>query len=57
MKKITTKDYYIYKSVIETANKANDKDALRNIKMQLVSEYGLNNDDVKALLKLFKYSV
>ena len=57
MRKMTTKDYYTYKSVIETANQTDNKDALKKIQMELVSEYGLENDDVKALLKLFKYSV
>ena len=57
MKKMTTKDFYTYKSVIETANKCNDKDALQQIQLQLVSKYGLDNSDVKALLKLFKFTV
>ena len=57
MEKMTTKDYEIYKSAILTANDEKDKDALRKIQMQLVSRYGLDNDDVQQLLRLFRYSV
>lgn len=55
--KMTSKDYDIYKSAILTANEKKDKDALRSIQMQLVKRYGLENEDVKYLLKLFAYSV
>lgn len=57
MEKMSTKDYYTYKSTIEAANDSNDKEALRQIQKQLVAKYGLDNDDVKQLLKYFKYSV
>lgn len=57
MEKMTTKDYEIYKSAILTANEQKDKDALRKLQMQLVSRYGLDNDDVQRLLRLFRYSV
>ncbi len=57
MEKMTTKDYEIYKSAILTANEEKDKDALRKIQMQLVSRYGLDNDDVQRLLRLFRYSM
>lgn len=57
MEKLSTKDYYIYKSAIEAANDTQDKDSLRQIQKQLVAKYGLDNDDVKQLLKYFKYSV
>ncbi len=55
--KMETKEYYTYKSAIEAANDSKDKEALRQIQKQLVAKYGLDNDDVKALLKLFRYSV
>lgn len=57
MEKMSTKDYYTYKSTIEAANDSNDKEALRQIQKQLVAKYGLDNNDVKQLLKQFKYSV
>ena len=57
MEKMTTKEYYIYKSAIETANEEKDKDSLRKIQKQLVAKYSLDSDDVKSLLKLFKYTV
>lgn len=55
--KMTTDDYYKYKSAILAANDSNDKDSLRQIQKQLIAKYGLDNDDVKALLKCFKFSV
>lgn len=57
MSKMTTNEYYTYKSVIEAANKSSDKNSLKQIQMQLVSRFGLDNEDVKALLRLFKYTV
>lgn len=57
MEKMTTKEYYIYRSSIEAANDSNDKESLRQIQKQLVAKYGLDSNDVKNLLKLFKYSV
>lgn len=57
MEKMSTKDYYIYKSAIEAANDTRDKEALRQIQKQLIVKYGLDNDDVKQLLKYFKYTV
>ncbi len=57
MERMLTKDYYIYKSAIEAANDSQDKESLRQIQKQLVAKYGLDNNDVKQLLKQFKYSV
>ena len=57
MEKMSTKDYYIYKSAIGAANDTHDKESLRQIQKQLIAKYGLDSDDVKQLLKLFKYSV
>lgn len=57
MAKMETSDYYKYKSAIEAANDTQDKEALRQIQKQLIARYGLDNDDVKALLKKFKYTV
>jgi len=57
MRKMTTKDYYLYKSAIEAANETADKESLRQIQKQLISSYGLENEDVKSLLKLFRFSV
>ena len=57
MPKMTTDDYYKYKSAIEAANDTQDKEALRQIQKQLIAKYGLDNDDIKQLLKYFKYSV
>ena len=53
MEKMSTKDYYTYKSAIEAANDSQDKESLRQIQKQLVAKYGLDNDDVKQI----KYSV
>ncbi len=57
MRKMTTSDYYKYKSAIETANKADDKESLRKIQLQLIANYGLDSPDVRDLLRFFKYSV
>lgn len=57
LEKMKTRDYEIYKSAILKANEDKDKEALRNIQKQLVARYGLENQDVQYLLKLFKYTV
>ena len=57
MKKMTTSDYYKYRSAIQAANDTEDREALRQIQKQLITKYGLDNDDVKQLLKYFRYSV
>lgn len=54
---MTSKEYEIYKSAILAANDSHDKEALRQIQKQLISIYGLDNDDVKRLLNYFRYSV
>lgn len=54
---MTTSDYYKYKSAIKAANDSQDREALRQIQKQLIAKYGLDNDDVKQLLRYFKYSV
>ena len=57
MVKMTTSDYYKYKSAILAANDSEDKEALRQIQKQLIAKYGLDNKDVKQLLKYFRYTV
>ncbi len=57
MGKLSTKDYNTYKSAIKAANDTQDKEALRQIQKQLVAKYGLENNDVRQLLKYFKYTV
>lgn len=55
--KMTLSEYEKYKSAIEAANDSKDKESLRQIQKQLIAKFGLDNDDVKALLKKFKFSV
>lgn len=57
MQIMSTNDYYKYKSAIQAANDTDDKEALRQMQKQLIAKYGLDNNDVKQLLKYFKYSV
>ena len=57
MRKMTLSEYEKYKSAIEVSNETQDKEALRQIQKQLISEYGLHNDDVQILLKKFRYTV
>jgi hypothetical protein len=56
MEKMTTKDYGRYKQAIEAANDTKDKEALRQIQKQLIARYGLDNEDVERLLKLFRFA-
>lgn len=57
MQKMSTSNCNKYKSAIEAANDTQDKEALRQLQKQLIAKYSLDNDDVKQLLKYFKYSV
>lgn len=57
MQKMTTDEYYKYKSAIQAANDTKDKESLRQIQKQLIAKYGLDNDDVIQLLKYFKFTV
>ena len=56
-RKMTSLEYERYKSAILAANDTKDKEALRQIQKQLIANYGLDNDDVQRLLKLFRYHV
>lgn len=56
-RKMTSLEYERYKSAILAANDTEDKEALRQIQKQLIANYGLDNDDVQRLLKLFRYHV
>lgn len=56
-RKMTAKEYELYKSAILAANDSRDKEALRQILKQLIANYGLDNPDVQYLIKLFRYSV
>ena len=51
--------YNKYLSVIKTANDMSDKerakDILRKIQAEMISEYGINDDDVTYLIKKFRY--
>lgn len=55
--KMSTNEYYQYRSAIEAANDSEDKEALRQIQKQLIAKYGIDNDDVRALIKKFRYTV
>ncbi len=57
MQKICLKDWELYKSAIEAANDSEDKEALRQLQKQLIAKFGVDNDDAKALLRKFKYTV
>lgn len=57
MSSMKLSDHQKFKSAILAANDSKDKEALKQIQKQLIAEYGLNNDDVRYLLKLFKYTV
>lgn len=57
MSSMKLSDYTKYKSAILAANDSKDREALRQIQKQLIAECGLNNDDVRYLIKLFRYTV
>ena len=57
IERMSTSDYYRYKSAIEAANDSEDKEALRQIQKQLIAKYGLDNDDVRQLLRYFRFAV
>lgn len=50
-------DYNKYLAAIKAANDAADKDALRKIQMQLISNYGLSDKDVDYLIRQFRYNI
>ena len=54
---IPVSEYNKYLAVIDAANDSQDKEALRQIQKQLIAKYGLDNEDVKWLIKKFRYSV
>lgn len=57
MGKIPSSDYERYKSAIEAANDSQDKGALRQIQKHLIAKYGPDDDDVRYLLRKFRYNV
>jgi len=57
MPEMRTDDYNKYLSAIKAANDIGDKESLRQIQKQLIAKYGLDNEDVKQLLKRFNYRV
>ena len=54
---MNSSDYNKYLSAIKAANDSADREALRQIQKQLIANYGLDNEDVQRLLKLFRYNV
>lgn len=55
--KIPWREFDKWKSAIEVANSSRDKAALKEIQKQLIVKYGMDNDDVKSLIKKFSYTV
>lgn len=53
---MTSREYELYKSAILAANDTKDKEALRQIQKQLIANFGPDNEDVRQLLKLFRYN-
>ncbi len=54
---IPDREYQNLKSAIETSNSIGDKEALRRIKLQIISNYGQDDRDPRYLLSLFRYTV
>lgn len=57
MDRMTSSDYNKYLSAIQAANDSADKESLAQLQKQLIARYGLENEDVKQLLKYFRYAV
>ena len=57
MQRMTTSEFFRYKSAILAANDTNDRESLRQIQKQLIARYGIDHPDVKDLLRYFKYTV
>ena len=57
MRKMPSSDYNKYLSAIKAANDSEDREALRQIQKQLISQYGPSDDDVEYLLRQFRYNV
>ncbi len=53
---IPSDEYNLYLSAIKTANENADTDALRQMKMQIISKYGTDDSDAHYLLNQFKYN-
>ena len=54
---MNTSDYNSFKSAIEAANRAGDKESLKKLKMRLIAEYGLNDKDADYLIRQIRYNV
>ena len=50
-------DYNKYLAAIKAANDMENKELLRQIKNELIANYGLMDDDVDYLLRQFRYNV
>lgn len=50
-------DYNRYLAAIKAANDRADKEALRNIQMQMIAKYGADEKDVDFLIRQFRYHV
>lgn len=57
MSSMSSSEYNKYLSVIKAANDSQDKEALRQVQKQLISKYGMDNNDVTRLINQFRYSV
>lgn len=57
MLRMSTTEFFRYKSAILAANDSDDKESLRQIQKQLIAKYGLDHPEVKDLLRYFKYTV
>ena len=57
MTRMPSSDYNRYLAAIKAANDSVDREALRQIQKQLISQYGPSDDDVDYLLRQFRYNV
>jgi len=57
MKSMTSSEYNRFLAAIKAANDSEDRDALRQIQKQLISTYGVMDDDVDYLIRQFRYHI
>ena len=57
LNRIPSSDYNKSLAAIKAANDMENKELLRQIKNELIANYGLMDDDVDYLLRQFRYNV
>lgn len=57
MQNMSSQDYNRYLAAIKVANDMADRDALRQIQRDMITRFGLEDNDVDYLIRQFRYHV